>query len=63
MEDNHVYAFTEGWPIDREGMLDAPGEYILSVVISGDSAATLPPYRVKLIITEDWKTAEMEPIT
>jgi hypothetical protein len=62
MEDNRVYVFAQGWPVDQERMFDKPGEYILATVISGDGVATLSPYRLKLIITGDWKEANMEAI-
>lgn len=56
-ENGRVLIFTENTSIYDCGVLNQPGEYILSIVLSGDNTPTTEPYTLKLTVTDNWETA------
>jgi hypothetical protein len=60
-EDGTVSITTPGWPPNnRQNFFARRGRYRFTIMIGGDGTATLPPYRLTLNYTGDWKTSTME---
>jgi hypothetical protein len=61
-ESGQIKVGTLGWPLNRMNFFIRQGSYFLTVVISSDNSATLPPYRLKLNFDGNWKTSTLEPL-
>jgi hypothetical protein len=59
-QDNAVNVATPKnvWPLDRQDMFGKPGDYIFTVVVSGDGSVPVR-YSMELTHTDNWETADI----